>query len=66
MSTFAVLYLCHAVSVIFCPHYDCVYVFAIEEEVTWESLMCMKDDTLRDIVPKAGPRALLLKRIEEV
>jgi len=39
-------------------------VFVTEKEVTWEALLCMKDDTLKDIVMKAGPRAVLMKRIE--
>jgi len=46
--------------------YSFILIFFADEEVTIQSLMLMKDDTLMSLVPKAGPRAMLLHQIDEV
>lgn len=38
----------------------------IDKEITMESLMVMTEETLKCVVPKAGPRALLLAKINSV
>jgi len=37
-----------------------------DEEITFESLMEMTEETLKSVVPKAGPRALFLSKIRSV
>ena len=44
-----------------------VYVFLIaEDEITLESLAIMPDNVLAILIPKAGPRALLVQKLREV
>jgi hypothetical protein len=40
--------------------------FVVDEELTLEALKVIQDSTLATVVPKAGPRALLMSKIEEV
>ncbi len=39
---------------------------SVEEEVTIESLLVMQESTMANVVPKAGPRAVLLAKVAEV
>jgi hypothetical protein len=41
-------------------------VFSLEEEITFESLLTMSDEVLAKIIPKAGPRSLLMHTVREV
>jgi len=43
-----------------------VFVWYLDEEITIESLMEMTEDTLKSVVPKAGPRSLFLSHIRAV
>lgn len=38
----------------------------VDDEITVESLLVMNDETLKAVVPKAGPRAMLLHKLSEV
>jgi len=44
----------------------CVCLFNLDEEITLDSLMEMTEETLKSVVPKAGPRALFLSKIRAV
>lgn len=37
-----------------------------DEEITLETLFLMTDETLKALIPKAGPRAVLLSKIKSV
>lgn len=37
-----------------------------DEEITVEGLLVMNEDTLKTVIVKAGPRAILLHKIAEV
>jgi len=38
----------------------------LDEEITFDSLMEMTEDTLKAVVPKAGPWSLFLSKIRAV
>jgi hypothetical protein len=42
------------------PYYFVCCCIAVDEEITMESLMVMTEETLKCVIPKAGPRSLLI------
>lgn len=48
-----------------CAHKS-ICLFISDEEITVQSLCCMNEETLKSVVPKAGPRSLMLAKIKLV
>ncbi len=47
-------------------HINRLYVYVIDEEISYESLLLMTENTLASLVPKMGPRVLLASKIQQV
>lgn len=36
--------------------------FFLDNGVTWEAFQCLTDDTIKELIPKVGPRIIFFKR----
>ena len=43
-----------------------IVAILVDEEVTYESMICMDETSLKDLIPKTGPRIMFVQKIHEV